>query len=51
MPDGLFGLLTMMARVRGVTAAAIWSNDGIEACRAAGVTTTGTARHIFTISG
>ncbi len=50
MPDGLFGLLTMMARVRGVTAAAIRSNDGIRV-PAGGVTTTGTARHIFTISG
>ena len=50
MPDGLFGLLTTMARVRGVTAASTCSRAGTR-LPGSGATTTGTARHIFTISG
>ncbi len=50
IPDGLLGLLTTMARVRGVTAASTRATSGSR-LPGSGDTTTGTARHIFTISG
>ena len=43
IPDGLFGLLTMIARVRGVAARTMSSTSGVSE-PARGVTTTGTAR-------
>ncbi len=49
-PDGLLGLLTMMARVRPVTAFSMSANRGSKLpCRAG--TMTGTPPHILTISG